>query len=85
MQECESLVAAVAVQNEQPVAIGAFNPAGLVHVEVDAGVPQCAVAAVADDLDRMGVDDFWRLGRGCCGIRHGDCSLFMTPGSLRFA
>jgi len=53
----------VAVQDEQAVAIGAFDPAGLVHVQVDAGMAQRAFAAVAGYLHRAGMDGFGGLRR----------------------
>lgn len=59
------LVPAVAVEDEQAVAIGAFHPAVGAHVEVDAGVTQGALAAVAGDLHGTGVDGFGGLRRGC--------------------
>ncbi len=56
---------AVAVEDEQAVAIGAFHPAVSAHVEIDAGVTQGAFAAVAGDFHRMGVNGFGGLRRGC--------------------
>ena len=61
----QASVPAVAVQYEQAVAIGAFHPAVGAHVEIDAGVTEGALAAVAGDFHRTGVNDFGGLRRGC--------------------